>query len=80
MYRSTAIYASGAGLGSSKGREVGKYQDGYSGYVQMGKDLVSKRVLLRDSKLKLILNRPRNGTIAKDGSCFHAFVFKHSII
>ncbi|EJD02080.1 uncharacterized protein FOMMEDRAFT_168630 [Fomitiporia mediterranea MF3/22] len=39
----TAIYASGAGLGSSKGREVGKYQEGYSGYVQIAKDVARER-------------------------------------
>jgi hypothetical protein len=37
----TAIYASGVGLGASKGKEVGKYQDGYTGYVNMAKDSVS---------------------------------------
>ena len=37
----TAIYAQGAGLGASKGRELGKYTDGYSGYVNMVQDAVS---------------------------------------
>ena len=37
----TAIYASGVGLGASKGKEVGKYQEGYAGYVNMVKDSVS---------------------------------------
>jgi hypothetical protein len=37
----TAIYASGVGLGASKGKEVGKYQEGYTGYVNMVKDSVS---------------------------------------
>ncbi|KAI0262876.1 hypothetical protein BC834DRAFT_1001141 [Gloeopeniophorella convolvens] len=39
----TAIYASGAGLGASKGKEVGKYQDGYAGYVSMAKDSARER-------------------------------------
>lgn len=39
----TAIYASGAGLGASKGKEVGKYTDGYSGYVHMAKDAARER-------------------------------------
>ncbi|KAI0060898.1 hypothetical protein BV25DRAFT_913931 [Artomyces pyxidatus] len=39
----TAIYASGVGLGASKGKEVGKYQDGYSGYVNMAKDAARER-------------------------------------
>ncbi|KAH8108485.1 hypothetical protein DFH11DRAFT_1633133 [Phellopilus nigrolimitatus] len=39
----TAIYASGAGLGASKGREVGKYEEGYSGYVRMAKDVARER-------------------------------------
>jgi len=38
-----AIYASGAGLGASKGKEVGKYADGYSGYVDMAKDAARER-------------------------------------
>jgi hypothetical protein len=37
----TAVYASGAGLGASKGKEIGKYQEGYAGYVNMVKDSVS---------------------------------------
>ena len=34
------IYASGVGLGASKGKEVSKYVDGFSGYVDMAKDSV----------------------------------------
>jgi hypothetical protein len=41
FYSQTAIYASGVGLGASKGKEVGKYQEGYTGYVNMAKDSVS---------------------------------------
>jgi hypothetical protein len=41
VYSQTAIYASGVGLGASKGKEVGKYQEGYAGYVNMAKDSVS---------------------------------------
>lgn len=37
----TAIYAQGVGLGASKGKELGKYADGYSGYVHMAQDAVS---------------------------------------
>ncbi|KAG6909467.1 hypothetical protein DXG01_000453 [Tephrocybe rancida] len=36
----TAIYAQGAGLGASKGKEIGKYADGYSGYVHMAQDAI----------------------------------------
>jgi len=39
----TAIYASGVGLGASKGKEVGKYQEGYAGYVNMVKDSARER-------------------------------------
>ncbi|TFY54898.1 hypothetical protein EVG20_g9523 [Dentipellis fragilis] len=39
----TAIYASGAGLGASKGKEVGKYQEGYAGYVHMAQDATRQR-------------------------------------
>lgn len=42
FYRQTAIYATGVGLGASKGKEVGKYQEGYAGYVNMVKDSVSR--------------------------------------
>ena len=37
----TAIYAQGVGLGASKGKEVGKYADGYKGYLNMAQDAVS---------------------------------------
>ncbi|KAF8061457.1 hypothetical protein FPV67DRAFT_1609202 [Lyophyllum atratum] len=39
----TAIYAQGAGLGASKGKEVGKYTEGYSGYVHMAQDAARER-------------------------------------
>jgi hypothetical protein len=37
----TAIYAQGVGLGASKAKEMGKYAEGYSGYVHMVQDVVS---------------------------------------
>ena len=37
----TALYAAGAGLGASKAKKVGKYPDGYTGYVHMAQDAVS---------------------------------------
>ena len=40
----TAIYAQGVGLGASKGKEIGKYAEGYSGYVHMAQDAVSDRL------------------------------------
>ncbi|KAF9050736.1 hypothetical protein BDZ89DRAFT_1098764 [Hymenopellis radicata] len=39
----TEIYAEGVGLGASKGKEVGKYADGYSGYVSMAQDAARER-------------------------------------
>lgn len=36
----TAIFAQGVGLGASKGKEIGKYADGYSGYVSAARDSV----------------------------------------
>jgi len=39
----TAIYAQGVGLGASKGREIGKYAEGYSGYVHMAQDVARER-------------------------------------
>jgi len=46
IHRQTAIYAQGAGVGASKGKEIGKYEDGYSGYVHMAQDGVSNDVIL----------------------------------
>ena len=37
----TAIYASGAGLGASKGKEISKFASDYAGYVNLAKDGVS---------------------------------------
>ncbi|KAI0928096.1 hypothetical protein AcV5_005779 [Taiwanofungus camphoratus] len=39
----TAIYAQGVGLGASKGKEIGKYAEGYSGYVHMAQDAARER-------------------------------------
>lgn len=39
--RVTAIYAQGVGLGASKGKEIGKFSEGYSGYVQQAQEAVS---------------------------------------
>ncbi|KAH9921052.1 uncharacterized protein B0H18DRAFT_1022520 [Fomitopsis serialis] len=39
----TAIYAQGVGLGASKGKEVGKYDSGYAGYVHMAQDAARER-------------------------------------
>ena len=41
----TAIYAQGVGLGASKGKEVGKYAEGYTGYVQQAQEAVSAKSL-----------------------------------
>ncbi|KLO07384.1 hypothetical protein SCHPADRAFT_932471 [Schizopora paradoxa] len=43
-----SIYASGVGLGASKGKEVSKYVDGFSGYVSMAKDSV--RDIVKDAR------------------------------
>jgi len=39
----TAIYAQGVGLGASKGKEIGKYAEGYTGYVNMAQDAARER-------------------------------------
>ncbi|KAF8163019.1 hypothetical protein B0H34DRAFT_693746 [Crassisporium funariophilum] len=39
----TAIYAQGAGLGASKGRDIGKYTEGFSSYVHMAQDAARER-------------------------------------
>jgi len=39
----TAIFAQGVGLGASKGKEIGKYADGYSGYVIAARDSAKER-------------------------------------
>ena len=45
----TAIYAQGVGLGASKGKELGKYAEGYSGYVNMVQDAVSPESFSEES-------------------------------
>lgn len=47
QHSQTAIYAQGVGLGASKGKEIGKYADGYTGYVQQAQEAVS--ALLHDT-------------------------------
>lgn len=39
--RLTAIYAQGVGLGAAKAKEIGKFSEGYSGYVQQAQEAVS---------------------------------------
>lgn len=39
----TAIYAQGVGLGASKGKEIGKYAEGYTGYVQQAQEAARER-------------------------------------
>ncbi|KAG7452731.1 uncharacterized protein BT62DRAFT_24136 [Guyanagaster necrorhizus] len=39
----TAIYVEGAGLGASKGKDIGKLTEGYSGYVSMAQDSARER-------------------------------------
>ena len=55
-FSETAIYAQGVGLGASKGKELGKYTEGFTNYVHMVQDAVSalySSVLIADS-LKLL--------------------------
>lgn len=37
----TAVYAPGAGLGASKGKDIGKYAEGFTSYLHMVQDAVS---------------------------------------
>jgi hypothetical protein len=37
----TAVYSPGMGLGASKGKDIGKYTDGFSSYVHMAQDSVT---------------------------------------
>ncbi|KAF5376539.1 hypothetical protein D9757_008287 [Collybiopsis confluens] len=37
----TTIYAEGAGLGASKGKDVGKFNEGHGGYLSMAQESVS---------------------------------------
>ncbi|XP_006458414.1 hypothetical protein AGABI2DRAFT_190699 [Agaricus bisporus var. bisporus H97] len=39
----TAIYAQGVGLGAAKGKEIGKFSEGYSGYVQQAQEAARER-------------------------------------
>jgi RNA-binding protein 5/10 len=43
MCSATAVYAQGVGLGASKGKDIGKYTEGYSGYVNAVRDLAKER-------------------------------------
>ncbi|THU99378.1 hypothetical protein K435DRAFT_963448 [Dendrothele bispora CBS 962.96] len=39
----TAIYAEGVGLGASKGKEIGQFTEGYSGYLAMAQNSARER-------------------------------------
>lgn len=39
----TAVYSPGMGLGASKGKDIGKYTDGFSSYVHMAQDSARER-------------------------------------
>ncbi|KAI0073405.1 hypothetical protein K474DRAFT_1603411 [Panus rudis PR-1116 ss-1] len=39
----TAVYAAGAGLGASKGKDIGRLTEGYGGYVHMAQDAARER-------------------------------------
>jgi RNA-binding protein 5/10 len=39
----TAMFAQGVGLGASKGKEVGKYQEGFAGYKELARDMTRER-------------------------------------
>ena len=41
FYSETAVYTAGAGLGASKGKDIGKYAEGFSSYSHMAQDAVS---------------------------------------
>jgi hypothetical protein len=45
----TAVYTAGAGLGASKGKEVGKYAEGFSSYSHMVQDAVSFQDSIMDT-------------------------------
>ena len=47
LVRGTAVYTPGAGLGASKGKDIGKYAEGFSSYVHMVQDAVSAPVFFR---------------------------------
>lgn len=51
----TAIYAQGVGLGASKAKEIGKYTEGYSGYVNMVQDAVSSLFIVLESVLTILI-------------------------
>ncbi|KAJ3504869.1 hypothetical protein NLJ89_g7716 [Agrocybe chaxingu] len=39
----TAVFAPGAGLGASKGKDIGKYTEGFTNYVHMAQDAARER-------------------------------------
>jgi len=61
-YSKTAIYAEGVGLGASKGKDIGKLTEGYSGYLAMAQDSVRINTLILYQSL--ILNS-RLGNVTK---------------
>lgn len=48
----TSVYSPGMGVGASKGKDIGKYTDGFSSYVHMAQDSVTLFPSLSSAKLK----------------------------
>ena len=44
-FSQTSIYASGAGLGATKPKDISKFASDYTGYVNLAKDAVRARAL-----------------------------------
>ena len=61
LVRETAVYTPGAGLGASKGKDIGKYAEGFSSYVHMVQDAVSTPRFSSESKLNQSKARERYG-------------------
>lgn len=51
LVRETAVFTPGAGLGASKGKDIGKYAEGFSSYVHMVQDSVSTPHFLQNQNL-----------------------------
>jgi len=54
LVRETAVFTPGAGLGASKGKDIGKYAEGFSSYVHMVQDSVSTPPFSSESKLNTV--------------------------
>jgi hypothetical protein len=86
MFRQTAIYAPGAGLGASKGKDISKMTE-FGGYVGMARDSVSAlatslecRWDLPWGRREIDLNNPNDACAAASRSPYLTCSFMYNLI